>query len=284
MSNQKPSHSQHKASQKAHSQTHRSQKRANDKRARQKENRAKAAAHQSAVGKRRRRARWLTYAVVAVVVIALPLSLIADSLIRASTDLAVPESPCPTVRLPKAEERDEPQPPSDVVSPEGRYTATMETSCGSMTFELLAAEATVDVNNFVYLARKGFYDNTIFHRVIRDFVIQGGDPTAPGSPSPGTGGPGYRYTGTTPQTPGFALGDLAMANSGDPSSNGSQFFIVVGPQGQNLPPNYSLFGRITSGLDVAQKIATVPTEPSPADVPAVPVVINKVTISSVDTN
>lgn len=281
-----PNHkSHHKDAQKAHSQAHRAQKRANEKRARQKENRAKAVAHETAANKRRRRTRNLTFVVVVIVVLALPLSLLGgNALIDASTDTTLPQSPCPTVKLPKAEERTVPQPAADVVDPQGQYTATMETSCGTMTFQLLAAEATVDVNNFVALAREGFYDNTIFHRVIRDFVIQGGDPTAPGSSSPGTGGPGYRYTGSTPATPGYALGDLAMANSGDPSSNGSQFFIVTGPQGQNLPPNYSLFGKITEGLDVAQKISTVPVETSPANVPVIPVVVNKVTIASVSTN
>jgi cyclophilin family peptidyl-prolyl cis-trans isomerase len=116
--------------------------------------------------------------------------------------------------------------------------------------ELLVGEAPRTVNNFVFLAREGFYDNGSFHRVIKDFMIQGGCPRGDG-----TGGPGYRF-GDEPVSRPYVKGTLAMANSG-PNTNGSQFFIVHGERA-GLPPNYTIFGVLTEGADVLDALANVP--------------------------
>jgi len=126
------------------------------------------------------------------------------------------------------------------------YTATIHTSEGTITFELLTKEAPITVNNFVFLAQDGYYDGVIFHRILKDFMIQSGDPTGTG-----TGGPGYRFA-DEPVTRPYSLGTLAMANSG-PNTNGSQFFVMHGEV--PLPPQYTIFGQAIDGLDVINKIA-----------------------------
>ncbi len=123
------------------------------------------------------------------------------------------------------------------------YTAVVSTSKGDLTIVLDPAKAPGTVNNFVNLARSKYFDNTVCHRAIPSFVVQCGDPTATG-----TGGPGYSIADELPATGEYKLGSLAMANSG-PNTNGSQFFIISGDQGITLPPNYSLFGQVTTGLD-----------------------------------
>ena len=161
-----------------------------------------------------------------------------------------------------------PAPPPLAIDAAKRYTATLETSAGTMTAELLAGEAPLTVNNFVFLAREGFYDGVIFHRVIAGFMIQGGDPTGTGS-----GGPGYRFR-DEPVRLGYKRGTLAMANAG-PNTNGSQFFIMHADYG--LPPNYTIFGRLTAGHDVLDAIATAPKGAN--DRPHDPVTIDTVTIT-----
>jgi len=150
------------------------------------------------------------------------------------------------------------------------YVATIETSMGTMVAELYPDRAPRTVNSFVTLARYRYFEGIIFHRVIKDFVIQGGDPTGTGS-----GGPGYQFDDELPQAGEYELGSLAMANSG-PNTNGSQFFVITGPNGVSLPPKYSLFGKVIEGLEVADEIQNVLTV---AERPEIPVVINKVTIS-----
>ena len=149
-----------------------------------------------------------------------------------------------------------------------RYGATIETSAGTMTAELFVTDAPNTVNNFVFLARDGFYNGVIFHRVIKGFMIQGGDPTGTGR-----GGPGYRFN-DEPVSRKYDRGILAMANAG-PNTNGSQFFIMHANYG--LPPNYTIFGRLTSGEEVLDAIATAPT--GAQDRPVDPVTINTVEIS-----
>ena len=161
-----------------------------------------------------------------------------------------------------------PAPPPLAIDAAKRYTATLETSAGTMTAELLPGEAPLTVNNFVFLAREGFYDGVIFHRVIPGFRIQGGDPTGTGS-----GGPGYRFR-DEPVRLGYQRGMLAMANAG-PNTNGSQFFVMHADYG--LPPNYTIFGKLTSGEEVVDAIATAPT--GPEDRPRDPVAIRSVAIS-----
>ena len=124
-----------------------------------------------------------------------------------------------------------------------------------LTAQLLPGEAPKTVNNFVFLAREGFYNGVPFHRVIKSFMVQTGDPTGTG-----TGGPGYRFA-DEPIRSDYEPGTLAMANSG-PNTNGSQFFIVHGDQRGRLPKKYTIFGRLTSGMDTLDKIAGTPVQRS----------------------
>jgi cyclophilin family peptidyl-prolyl cis-trans isomerase len=142
-------------------------------------------------------------------------------------------------------------PPEMAIDPQKAYTATVSTEQGDITIDLLPKVAPRTVNNFVFLAREGFYDGVIFHRTIPGFMIQGGDPTGTG-----TGSPGYRFA-DEPVTLPYRRGIVAMANSGK-NTNGSQFFIMHADSG--LPPNYTIFGQVTAGLDVVDKIATAPTK------------------------
>lgn len=161
--------------------------------------------------------------------------------------------------------------PPMVIDPDRSYSAEMVTSAGAITIDLYSARAPVTVNNFVFLARWHYYDGIIFHRIIRDFVIQGGDPEATGR-----GGPGYRFTDELPDPGEYQVGSLAMANAG-PDTNGSQFFVITGSAGVALPPAYSLFGQVVDGLDVVAFIDGVPT--GPGDRPVDDVAIESVTIN-----
>ncbi len=159
-------------------------------------------------------------------------------------------------------------PPALTIDAAKSYTATIETSAGSMTAELFPDDAPNTVNNFVFLARDGFYDEVIFHRVISGFMIQGGDPTGTGR-----GGPGYRFN-DEPVTRSYDRGTLAMANAG-PNTNGSQFFIMHADY--PLPPNYTIFGKLTAGEDVVDAIAGAQTGPN--DRPTEPVAISGISIA-----
>jgi cyclophilin family peptidyl-prolyl cis-trans isomerase len=165
--------------------------------------------------------------------------------------------------------------PDMVVDASKRYSATLHTNKGDITFDLLMADAPKTVNNFVFLARAGYYDDTPFHRIISGFVIQGGDPTGTGR-----GGPGYRFE-DEPINRNYELGTLAMANAG-PNTNGSQFFVIVGPSGRQLPKNYTIFGKVTAGMEVVDDIARTPTTgPSGGErsTPVEPITLKKVTIT-----
>ena len=141
-------------------------------------------------------------------------------------------------------------PPPMTIDTSKTYTATITTDIGPFTVQLDPKQAPKTVNNFVFLAQHHFYDCIVFHRVIPSFVDQTGDPTGTG-----TGGPGYKFADELPATanPQYPLGSLAMANSGA-NTNGSQFFVVAGPEGETLAPKYSLFGKVTSGQSVIQQI------------------------------
>ena len=130
-------------------------------------------------------------------------------------------------------------------------TVTLHTQKGDIVIEVFTSSAPVAAQNFENLVRAGFYDGTVFHRIIPGFVIQGGDPTGTG-----TGGPGYSFP-DEPFAGTYTPGTVAMANAG-PNTNGSQFFIVVGSQAASLPHSYTIFGTVTSGLGVAQQIAAGP--------------------------
>ncbi|OGG08676.1 peptidylprolyl isomerase [Candidatus Gottesmanbacteria bacterium RBG_16_43_7] len=132
------------------------------------------------------------------------------------------------------------------------YTAILHTTSGDITIEFNVKMTPKTVENFVTLAQKNFYNNTIFHRVIKGFMIQGGDPKGDG-----TGGPGYKFD-DEPFTGDYTRGTVAMANAG-PDTNGSQFFIIHADY--QLSKNYVIFGRVVSGMDTVDTIANAPVKP-----------------------
>lgn len=148
------------------------------------------------------------------------------------------------------------------------YRATLHTNKGDIELELDAARSPQAVNNFVFLAKEGFYDGVIFHRVVPGFVIQGGDPTGTG-----TGGPGYKFRDELEGTGAYSRGTLAMANAG-PNTNGSQFFICLADVG--LPHAYTIFGEVVSGMEAVDAIAA---EPRAGERPVNDCVIESVSVS-----
>lgn len=162
-----------------------------------------------------------------------------------------------------------PSAPDLTIDLDRSYTAALDTNHGEIVIELDPARSPLAVNNFVFLARDGYYDGVVFHRVIENFMIQGGDPTGTG-----TGGPGYKFRDETEGTGTYSRGTVAMANAG-PNTNGSQFFICHADVG--LPHSYTIFGKVTSGIEVVDSIATTATDRN--DRPEEDAVINKVTIS-----
>jgi len=165
-------------------------------------------------------------------------------------------------------------PPEMGIDPDKRYTATMSTSMGDLVIALDAVKAPQTVNNFVFLALNHYYDGVIFHRIIDGFMCQGGDPTGTGR-----GGPGYRFADELPKSGQYEIGSVAMANAG-PDTNGSQFFLISGKSGVQLPPQYSLFGKVVKGLEIVDEMQRVPT--GGGDRPKTDVVINSVTITVAD--
>jgi len=155
------------------------------------------------------------------------------------------------------------------------YLAKVETTDGNFTIELNTKDVPNTVNNFVTLSRDGFYNNTVFHRIIKDFMIQGGDPRGDG-----TGGPGYKFADEK-FTGDYTPGTVAMANSGA-NTNGSQFFVMTGDySGGKLPKNYTIFGKVTEGMTTITKIAATPVSASGSGESSKPnqkVEITKVTI------
>jgi peptidyl-prolyl cis-trans isomerase B (cyclophilin B) len=138
--------------------------------------------------------------------------------------------------------------PAMAIDPSKTYLATIKTSRGDIELELYAQNAPKTVNNFAFLAGQGFYDGVTFHRVINDFMIQGGDPTGSGR-----GGPGYKFEDETRGNPlKHGTGVISMANAG-PNTNGSQFFITHSPQG-HLDGKHTVFGKVISGMDVVNSI------------------------------
>jgi cyclophilin family peptidyl-prolyl cis-trans isomerase len=185
--------------------------------------------------------------------------------------MAATECPAADGSSPKQRKFD--GPPPMCIDPSRRYTAEMVTSHGTMKIALDPLAAPKTVNNFVVLARYHYFDGIVFHRIIPGFVLQGGDPEGSGS-----GGPGYRFEDELPSPGRYELGSLAMANAG-PNTNGSQFFVISGPDGIRLPPLYSLFGKVVSGLDVVAKIDALGSR---SGHPNEDVVIESVTITESD--
>jgi cyclophilin family peptidyl-prolyl cis-trans isomerase len=161
--------------------------------------------------------------------------------------------------------------PDLIIDLDKTYSATIDTNHGTIEILFDAVRSPLAVNNFVFLGRDGYYDGVVFHRVIEDFMIQGGDPTGTGS-----GGPGYKFRDELDGEGNYSRGTVAMANAG-PSTNGSQFFICHKDVG--LPHSYTIFGKVSSGLEVVDSIAT--TETDRRDRPTEDVIINKVTVTEI---
>ena len=165
------------------------------------------------------------------------------------------------------------QPPPICIDAETMYAAAFDTNMGAFTMVLDPTLDLDSVNNFVVLARWGAFDGTLFHRIISDFVIQGGDVQI----DFGRGGPGYQFTGAFPPEEWYRVGSVAMANRGNPATNGSQFFVITGPDGAGLPPLYSPLGQVVEGMDIVMEIEGVET--GAGDVPVQDVVVKSVTVT-----
>jgi len=152
-----------------------------------------------------------------------------------------------------------------------KLTAVVQTSCGTFDVALATDEAPKTANSFAYLAEEGFYDGLTFHRIVPEFVIQGGDPEGTGS-----GGPGYSVVEKPPANLAYTRGVVAMAKSGaePPGTSGSQFFVVTGADA-GLPPEYALVGKVSEGMDVVERIGELGT---PAETPKQTVLIEEMTI------
>ncbi|HLD26993.1 MAG TPA: peptidylprolyl isomerase [Patescibacteria group bacterium] len=162
--------------------------------------------------------------------------------------------------------------PTLIIDKNKHYAAILETTAGIIELSLFADKTPITVNNFITLTKKKFYNKTIFHRVIKGFMIQGGDPKGNG-----TGGPGYQFD-DEPFEGEYMRGIVAMANAG-PNTNGSQFFIMH--QDNPLPKNYVIFGKITKGIEVVDKIAESKVESNEGgelSKPTIPITINSITI------
>jgi cyclophilin family peptidyl-prolyl cis-trans isomerase len=253
------------------------------KRQRQREGRAvRQAAAQAARRRTARRRQFVTAALIVALVVGL-LALLSrgdegEQRVR-STDrttttaaAAAPSktgtAPCPAADGSSPRTTSFDGAPQMCIDPAKTYTARVETDVGAFTMSLDVKKAPKTVNNFVFLARYHFYDDVKFHRVVPGFVVQGGD-AAKGD---GTGDAGYKIAEEPPGPGEYKIGSVAMAKGSAPATTGSQFFVITGDQGVQLPAQYSLFGQVTEGLDVVKKI-----EADGAPDPQPPKVVHKMT-------
>jgi cyclophilin family peptidyl-prolyl cis-trans isomerase len=257
-----------------------------DKRARK---RAAREAKLAALERQRRRRSTIRRTVTIIVIVAVgvgiyaltkgsPAKLTAQEVAQNAANSAAVKAGCPSNPHTALSRPKWSTPPAMTIDPSKGYDATITTDVGTMVVQLDAAATPLAVNNFVFLADKGYYNCVIFHRVVPGFMDQSGDPTGTGQ-----GTPGYKFADELPKkaSPQYPVGSVAMANAG-PNTNGSQFFIVTGSQGATLAPDYSLFGQVTQGMSVAQKINS-DGNANPADSGVPPKVIHrmlKVTIST----
>jgi peptidyl-prolyl cis-trans isomerase B (cyclophilin B) len=181
-------------------------------------------------------------------------------------------SGCETVEAPAARDAPTVSPPEGTLDPSKEWALTFETTCGTFTVELDLALAPETTASLVSLAREGFYDDTVFHRIVPGFVIQGGDPT-----QTGTGGPGYATLDVPPTSVRYTKGTVAMAKSGfEPAGTaGSQYFVVTGDD-VRLAPEFAVVGRVGEGLDVVERIGKLGDE---EEKPTQPVVVRSVTVT-----
>jgi peptidyl-prolyl cis-trans isomerase B (cyclophilin B) len=188
----------------------------------------------------------------------------SDAKLQAEANAAAVKAGCPASTKTRVNTLQFSASPAMTINTSDNYTATVATTTGTFQSALDAKSAPITVNNFVFLADKGYYRCVIFHRVIPQFMDQTGDPTGTGS-----GGPGYTIQDENPPKASdpsdqYPIGSVAMANTGAPNSGGSQFFIVTGPEGESLPNTYALFGQVTSGMNV---VDTINQQGSAAGVP-----------------
>ncbi|HEX5613681.1 MAG TPA: peptidylprolyl isomerase [Acidimicrobiia bacterium] len=262
-----------------------------DKRQRQKENARAAREAREAALKRSRRTKALIRLLVAAVVVAAIAGVVAlvnddetddTASDTSSTTVTTGETTTTTAALKDGCVDTEPEPvedrptfdeaPAMTIDPAKSYTATIATTCGDIVIALDAENAPIATNNFVFLAKAGFYDGLTWHRVVPDFVIQGGDPAGDG-----TGGVDYDVAGEVP-TDNYPVGSLAAAKTQDDPAGtmGSQFFVVTGPNGSTLPNEYARFGTVTEGIENAQLLESYSVGDGP---PTRPLYIFSVEIS-----
>jgi peptidyl-prolyl cis-trans isomerase B (cyclophilin B) len=170
--------------------------------------------------------------------------------------------------------------PKIKLDPQRTYTVTVDTNCGTFAFTLDVRQSPKTSASIYYLVKRGLFNGLTFHRVATGFVIQGGDPLGNGA-----GGPGYSVVEPPPQSTQYIRGDVAMAKTAtDPrGASGSQFFVVTGAnitQSAGLTPDYALAGKVVSGIDVVEKIGSLPTNPPNDGAPTPPVVMSSVTVST----
>jgi peptidyl-prolyl cis-trans isomerase B (cyclophilin B) len=196
--------------------------------------------------------RWIILAVFAVIAVGVVAAVLISRSGGGSDSSAAASSAngCKKVEKPAPKNVSLPAPKQTVQKGE-KLTAVVKTSCGTFDITLDTIRAPKTSNSFAYLAEEGFYDETTFHRIVPEFVIQGGDPLGNG-----TGGPGYKVVEAPPANLKYTKGIVAMAKSeGEaPGTSGSQFYVVTGPQGEELPAEYALLGKVEKGLDVVEKI------------------------------
>jgi peptidyl-prolyl cis-trans isomerase B (cyclophilin B) len=182
---------------------------------------------------------------------------------------------CENAEKPAAKQVEGISKPKEKLSKSKTYVAEIVTSCGTIEVTLDAKQSPITGGSFKYLADKKFFDGTTFHRIVPDFVIQGGDPAGDG-----TGGPGYSVEEAPDQDLKYTKGVVAMAKTGtEPAgTSGSQFFIVTGEGAASLTPDYAYLGKVTAGMEVVDKIGGIQADPSSGQ-PAAPVVIKSVTVS-----
>jgi cyclophilin family peptidyl-prolyl cis-trans isomerase len=216
--------------------------------------------------------RWIILAVFAVVAVGVVAAILISrgSDGSDSTTTAASASGCKRVPAPKPKHISL-KAPKQTVQPGEALTAVMETSCGTFDIALDTQRAPKTTNSFAYLVEEGFYDGLDFHRIVPEFVIQGGDPLGTG-----TGGPGYTVVEKPPANLAYTKGIVAMAKSSaePPGSSGSQFYVVTGADA-GLPPEYALVGKVSKGMDVVERIGKLGTA---SEKPKQPVVIEKATI------
>lgn len=232
---------------------------------------AKLAARRAAARRRKQRQRALTLIISSVLVVGVAI-LLTVVFLGGNKSPAASGTPHPTAATPTAstggtvacgaakpaaasvKKPTFAKPPPMTIDPKKTYTATLKTSCGTIVLTLDPKQSPNTVNSFVFLADKHFFDGLIFHRISKDFVIQGGDPTGTG-----TSGPGYSTVDAPPSTATYPIGTVAMAKSQAeaPGTAGSQFFIVTGSNGSSLTPDYAIIGKVASGQDVAKKIESL---------------------------